>query len=59
MPKKLSEGGRKIKSDILEESIVLNIDGLFLTVDIKEGPVNYSFLILVLETFGFGNKLSK
>lgn len=48
-----------IKSDILEESIVLNIDGLFLTVDIKEGPVNYSFLILVLETFGFGNKLSK
>lgn len=48
-----------IKSDILEESIVLNIDGLFLTVDIKEASVNYSFLILVLETFGFGNKLSK
>lgn len=48
-----------IKSDILEESIVLNIDGLFLTVDIKEAPVNYSFLILVLETLGFGNKLSK
>ena len=51
----ISEGGRLI-SDILEICDTLKIEGFLLTVDIEKAfdSVDHSFLIKVLQKFGFG-----
>ena len=53
----VSEGGRLI-SDLLEISEVLNKEGFLATADIEKAfdPVNHLFLIVILETIGFGTE---
>ena len=56
----MSDSGRLI-TYILKVSKYVNKHGFLVTVDIETlfGPLNHSFLILVLETFSFGKDFLK
>ena len=56
----ISESGR-LKSDVLEITNSLDIEGLLMTVDIEKAfdSINHSFLMSVLKKLGLGNDFRK